>query len=112
MPYIQSNSKNLRMNQPSAPTQSKVTVSSEIELTVYIRNMEPLTLVCDEELPVVKTLFQALLKNRGGDGQPDQLLYMSIGEETPKAIYFPASNLVSIETNPPVSESFLSSLME
>ena len=101
-----------RMNNDPSTPHGTVTISSEIELTVYIRNMDPLTLYCDEDLPIVKTLFQALLKNRGGEGQSDQLLYLQIGQQTPKAIYFPASNLVSIETNPPVSESFLSSLME
>ncbi|MEM7561564.1 MAG: hypothetical protein AAF353_00800 [Pseudomonadota bacterium] len=99
---------------PNIPTSPIVTESNSplLDLTLHIRGLEPLTLCGTEDLPVVQQLFRAMLANSmpGSEHASSELIYLEIGEDTPKALYFPASNLVSIESSPPVSAEFLQSL--
>jgi len=81
---------------------------SELELTIHIRGMDPLQFVCTEDQPILQTLFRAMLNNRAGNSEGGgDLIFLQIEDETPKAIYFPSSQLVSIESNPPLSADFL-----
>lgn len=79
-----------------------------LELTIRFRDLEPVELVCDDDLPVLKTLFQALLANgQKNEDQQDDLIYLELGGEDPKVLYFLRSQILTIETNRPVSEEMV-----
>jgi len=87
------------------PSQTDIT---ELELTIRFRELESIDLVCSEEMPILKTLFQALIANgQKSVVQQDDLLYLELGGEDPRVLYFPRSQLLTIETNRPVSEEII-----
>jgi len=84
------------------------TDATELELTVRFRDLESIELVCDENMPILNTLFQALITNgQTNADQQDDLIYLELGGDEPKVLYFPRSQLLTIETNRPVSENVL-----
>jgi len=87
---------------------SSHTDTTELELTIRFRELESIELVCDEEMPILKTLFQALIANgQKSTDQADELLYLELGGDDPRVLYFPRSQLLTIETNRPVSEGII-----
>ncbi len=110
---IKAKSARIEMNEISPDSTDADTAAgeNELEITVHIKGLDPLELVCREDQAVVETLFRSLIRNRSGspDGG-DEIVYLQVGTDTPKAIYFPSSHLVSIETHPPVSQEFLERL--
>ncbi len=84
------------------------TDTEELELTIRFRELESIELVCNEDMPILKTLFQALISNaQASVAQQDALIYLELGGDDPKVLYFPRSQLLTIETNRPVSEEIL-----
>ncbi len=101
------------VDNPTQPDDSAVSESlpAVLELTVRLRDMEPLELACTEDNPVLATLFQALFKQQAGDAG-DEVIYLEFGDEPPSGLYFRSSQLLMIETSPPVSQAFLSHCAE
>lgn len=80
---------------------------SIIDVTVHTGNMEPLLLSCDEQTPILLSLFVALINK---STKPDDLICLQLGENGQEAVYFKNKELVSIETSPTLSEDFLNRL--
>jgi len=87
---------------------SSHTDTTELELTIRFRDLESIELACNEEMPILRTLFQALIANsQKSTDQQDDLLYLELGGDDPRVLYFPRSQLLTIETNRPVSEEII-----
>jgi len=74
-----------------------------IDVTVNLHEREPLLLGCTERTPVLLTLFFALKNQRSF---PNEVVYLELGENGEEKVFFKASQLVSIETNPELSAQF------
>ncbi|HIG47893.1 MAG TPA: hypothetical protein EYQ20_16230 [candidate division Zixibacteria bacterium] len=95
----------MNQNNPDSTGIDTPTGENDLELTLHVKGLDPIELVCGEAQPVVQTLFKSLLRNR------DEIVYLQLGPDTPTAIYFPGSHLMSIESNPAVSPEFLERLL-
>ncbi len=80
-----------------------------VDITVTLKNMPPFLLSCYETTPVLASLFQAL---QGKSSAPNDLVVLELGENGEEQVYFKAKQLVSIESNPPLSDQFFSKLMQ
>jgi prolyl 4-hydroxylase len=87
--------------------QQKVNTGSIIDVTINLENMQPLLLSCDEQTPVLVSLFQALQRKSNA---PNDLIYLELGANGEEKVYLKTKQLVSIETNPGLSDDFFSSL--
>ena len=84
---------------------------SELEITVHVSGMNPLAFICDESSPILKTLFQSLIKNStAGTSVSDEVIYLQYEESQLKTLYLLRSQILAIETDPPVSEAFIALL--
>ncbi len=83
--------------------------SAELELTLRFRDMESIEFVCDENDPVLSTLFRAVATNgQPNTAQLDDLIYLEFGGDDSRVIYFTCAQLLAIETNRRVSEKIIS----
>jgi len=84
-----------------------VTIRSDgglFDITVYLEDLEPIEMRCDQDNPVLAMLLQALHENARSDPRDqDPLLYLIIGEEGGQALYFRRSQLIAMETSPPLT---------
>lgn len=84
-----------------------VTIESDSDLfdiTVYLDGLEPIEMRCDPGNPVVAMLLQALRDNaRADSSDQDPLFYLITGEEGDQALYFRRSQLIALETCPPLN---------
>ena len=78
-----------------------------IDVTVHLSGKEPLLLCCTEDTPVLNTLFQGL---RNRTSQPNDVIFLNVGEDGQEQVMFRQSELVSIETSPALGQAFLASL--
>jgi prolyl 4-hydroxylase len=78
-----------------------------VEVTINLVDMQPLLLSCEEQTPVLVSLFQAL---QNKSMSPNDLVYLELGANGEERIYFKSKQLVSIETNPGLSGDFFASL--
>lgn len=78
-------------------TTSPMTVNDSgiVEVTVYLRDMEPLALSCQRDNPVIDQLMHALAR-AGEPGTAGEIFYLELGETT---LYFPVSRLLAVEAN-------------
>ena len=83
--------------------QTEEPVELEIDVTVRLKDSGPYEFVCDINNPVLGDLFRALAGQAGA--MASQLLYLQIGEDDDRVVYFPASQIVLIETSPPIDPS-------
>jgi len=69
--------------------------SGIVEITVYLRDMDPLALSCQRDNPVLDQLMHALART-GEPGSAGEIFYLELGETT---LYFPVSQLLAVETD-------------
>lgn len=72
-----------------------------VEVTVYLRDMDPLALSCQRDNPVLDQLMHALARA----GEPDaagEIFYLELGETT---LYFPVSRLLAVETDRDITDT-------
>lgn len=74
-----------------------------IDVTLYLEKRDPLLLTCYESTPVLMNLFQGL---RQKTTSPNDVIYLNLGEHGSEQIYFKQRQMLSIETNPPLSDAF------
>ena len=90
------------------PVESAEDYGSRIlDIRIHLKNMRPLDLACEEGNPILKHLFEAQMDKHQ---DPDSVIYLNMGERGEQVIHFKKSSLIAIETDPPVSESFIASL--
>jgi len=83
-----------------------------LDLTVHLREMDPLELACKESNPVLLTLFKAMLNNQSANTPVNgEVIYLQIQDPYPKALYLNSSQIIAIETNPPVNSGLLEELI-
>jgi len=83
-----------------------VTILSDtvfFDITVYLKDLEPVELRCDRDNPILGILLHALHENaRSDSNDQDPLLYLIFGEEGDQALYFRRSQLAALEACPPL----------
>ena len=78
-----------------------------LDIRIHVRDVEPLELACEADNPIIRLLFSSLIDKQA---DPDSVIYLNIGEDQIQTIQFKKSNLLAIETDPPMSEAFFSEL--
>lgn len=70
--------------------------ASLVEVVVHIDGIDPLEFLVEQDNPVIETLNDALVNQSQA---PNELVYLYCGESENAAIYFPAGDLLAVETN-------------
>ena len=94
-------------NQQLNTHQNPLVSNRIIDLTIHRTESPPLLLSCEENNPILVTLFTAL---RQKVTQPDDVIYLDLGGGLNERVLFKQSQLVSIETTPSLSAEFFQSL--
>ena len=79
-----------------------------IDVTIHLKDQPTLELLCEKDNPVIQILFQALTDKHQN---PDHVIYLDIGEAGQNRMMFRQSQLVAINTIPPMSAEFLASII-
>lgn len=66
-----------------------------VEVVVHIDHMEPFEFLTEVDNPIIEVLNDALLTRSEA---PEELVYLYCGEPENSAIYFPAGDLLAVET--------------
>ncbi|MEO0367317.1 MAG: GlcNAc-transferase family protein [Pseudomonadota bacterium] len=74
-----------------------------IDISLQIKDRDPLLLSCAEHTPVLMDIILALQNKLE---RPDDLIYLNLSADGSEQIYLRASQLLAIETSPPLSEQF------
>ncbi len=96
-----------RTKQHSDPADPGQLNNQAVDVTILMKHMAPLLLTCKQNNPVLLMLFQALHKR---SGQPDETVYLNLGPDGQQQVFFKLSQMVAIETQPPLGEAFLNQL--
>jgi len=90
---------------------SETDLSNTVELTVRIEGIGPLQLECHGDAPILGLLFAGLIRNATEvDDKEDEVMYLELAENGTKTLYFFRSQILSIESVPPLSSEFFSNL--
>ncbi|MFT7531455.1 MAG: prolyl 4-hydroxylase, partial [Gammaproteobacteria bacterium] len=79
-----------------------------LDVMIHLKSRPVLDLLCHPENPVIQLLFEALIDK---DENPDQVIYLDLGQAASNRLMFKQSQLIAIETNPPMSTEFLASII-
>ncbi len=66
-----------------------------IDVTIHLRDMQPLWFSCTQNNPILDQLIQALTRS-GATGAADDIFYLELGSTT---VYFPVSQLLAVYTD-------------
>ena len=79
-----------------------------LDVVIHIKDRPRLDLLCYTDNPVIQLLFQALVDKYQN---PDQVIYLDLGEAGSNRLMFRQSQLIAVETSPPMSTEFLSTII-
>jgi len=102
-PELQHNTQQgVQQHVPQGAHQNRV-----IDLTIHRKELPPLLLSCEEQNPILTTLFSAM---RNKAAQPDDVIYLDLGGDGRDRVTFKQSQLIAIETTPTMSAEFFQRL--
>lgn len=79
-----------------------------LDVVIHIKDQPELDLLCYADNPVIQLLFQALVDKHQN---PDQVIYLDLGEAGSNRLMFRQSQLIAVETSPPMSSEFIASII-
>ena len=83
--------------------------TATVDIRIFIRGMTPLEFVCTGDNPILELLFRSLFDKQS---DPSSVIYLNTGENGEHVIRFKKSNLLAIETEPPLPEQRLEELLK
>jgi prolyl 4-hydroxylase len=98
-------------DQTSSQTANQLSISKSnnlIDITIHREGLPSLMLACEEDNPILLTLFLGL---RHKSQRPNDVIFLDLGESENERISFKQSMLISIETSPPLNETFFTQLV-
>ncbi len=84
-----------------------------IQLTVHLDGLETLELDCNAQDTVLASLFRAMIRFASeGENGNEEVMYLQMGQEKSKTLYFFSSQILALETSPPMSAKFFENLAD
>ena len=75
------------------PSNQSLSTNNSVEVSVQIKDMQPLEFICPQNAPILQTL-QDVLQNPAEF--TDKLVFLNYGQDANQALYFPGCNLYSL----------------